>query len=307
MRAKGEATSRSWLVKYTALSQPQLRALADVQKWKPEKIYSKAKDGTAPVRREYPRFADEELVLGRYLGAGAFGVVHAVQEIRPALVDNAAPEDGRYDITEHEEHYAVQDAKQLMAKHAQRNGKPRYAVKRLLPSLSPKEEERGRADLAVEATLLSTLWHPNIIRMRGVRAGEDWQDPNFFIVLDCLDHTLVEEVTMWKNQKIGGPFCCGGGAEAELLLKESLYERLVVARDLASALMYLHENQVVYRDLKQGTRITERCMALSRWNCMHMSPTHSPLFLHWQKMSDLTCGTMSNYSILVFQKPCIQG
>ena len=64
---------------------------------------------------------------------------------------------------QHEKHYAVADARELMAKNVLRNGESRYAIKRLdLPKLDKLQRARGMIDMAIEASYLSVLWHPNI-------------------------------------------------------------------------------------------------------------------------------------------------
>ena len=59
-------------------------------------------------------------------------------------------------------HYDVKKARQFMAERCMRNGKPRYAIKRLHGALTSVEKVRGMIDLAIEAKYLSTVWHPNI-------------------------------------------------------------------------------------------------------------------------------------------------
>jgi hypothetical protein len=59
-------------------------------------------------------------------------------------------------------HYDVGNARHLMENRCQRNGVPRYALKRLHNNLSSVERARGMVDLAVESKYLSVVWHPNI-------------------------------------------------------------------------------------------------------------------------------------------------
>lgn len=59
-------------------------------------------------------------------------------------------------------HYDVRKARHFMANRCLRQGKARYALKRLHASLTPVEKVRGMIDLAVEAKYLSMVWHPNI-------------------------------------------------------------------------------------------------------------------------------------------------
>ena len=65
-------------------------------------------------------------------------------------------------ISDDDIHYQVTTARQYMCDHARRNGDARYAEKRLHRDLCDLDRARGMIDLAIEAKLLSTLWHPNI-------------------------------------------------------------------------------------------------------------------------------------------------
>jgi len=118
----------------------------------------------------------------------------------------------------------------------------------------------GAADLAVEAKMLSHLSHPNIIKLHGVSAGSltDSYKHNhrFFLVLDLLTCSLEEKLFEWrleedtlsKQNRILPRF--GGLTEAQ---KSRLYARLSsVAIPVAKVLKYLHEKNIVLRDLKPG-------------------------------------------------------
>lgn len=249
-------------------------SLEQVQKWQQQRqnLSRRQFDGDEENCRvrEYPTLTQDSVVLGPKLGVGGFGIVFQVKQIllkddndddnhdkdEPSL-EHASEDTTDTENTAHEHHYDVRTAKQFMAKHVLRFGQARYAIKTLLPTLSPTELQRGKFDLAIEATLLSTLWHPNIIRMRAIRQGNPTQE-GFFIVMDCLVNTLDQRVIEWSalNKEAKGSKSClfcaknNNTADAETL-RDLLQARLWVARDLASALVYLHSHGVIYRDLKQ--------------------------------------------------------
>ena len=67
-------------------------------------------------------------------------------------------------VGQDDSHYDVTNARQYMAEFVRRNGEARYAVKRLHRDLNDLERTRGMIDLAIEAKILSFVWHPNISR-----------------------------------------------------------------------------------------------------------------------------------------------
>jgi hypothetical protein len=57
------------------------------------------------------------------------------------------------------------------------------------------------ADLALEATVLSSLNHENIIKLHGVKRGnmiESLMDGSFFLVVDLLLETLDVRISKWQ-------------------------------------------------------------------------------------------------------------
>lgn len=233
-------------------------------------------------RREYPTFSSGDLKMGAVLGIGGFGIVSEVAAIEfqrhdennkkekdaaaTAIADQEdSSNDNKYPVAsaapveqallvdqdhEHaEQHFDVETAKHKMAKECMRLGKARYAIKRLDPLLSDMERTRGMIDMALEVKYLSVLWHPNIVKMRGISAG-DRLTPDAFFVMDRLYETLDKRITSWSKAKraCSGVLGFGGDKPAK---RHLLVERLIVAYDLAVAFSYIHDNKLVYRDIKQ--------------------------------------------------------
>jgi len=151
-------------------------------------------------------------------------------------------------------HYDITQARATMKRRCCQNDTCRYALKRLRDDLNALEKARGMVDLAIEAKYLSVVWHPNIIKMRGMAQGELVHE-DFFIILDRLHETLDEKINGWfkqdkKNHRCGGLLGTMGIGLNKEATKELLQERLTVSYDLAAAFMYLHENRLVYRDIK---------------------------------------------------------
>lgn len=261
-------------------------------------------------RRSYPTFHKSEVDVGPLLGVGGFGVVFEVENLilraessdekkhslpaeelafeqrthhrNSSEVSFNIPDDNPDDIAEskksldkEESHYDVSNARSHMVKFVRRDGEARYAIKRLHKDLPELARARGQIDLAIEATLLSGLWHPNIseyvcrrhkervrqsltqffpseylVKMRAVAEG-DFLQRHFFIIMDRLYDTLDVRIKQWKNRhnQAKGNFF-GLGADKSQLYQLTV-ERLTVAYDLAAALAYMHANHLIYRDLKQ--------------------------------------------------------
>jgi serine/threonine protein kinase len=97
------------------------------------------------------------------------------------------------------------------------------------------------------------LSHPNIIRMKGI-SQSDPQKARFFVILDRLSMTLDRKFNQWR--RIVGEstgywvpcygYCCSNSA----ILHELWIERLSAARDIATALAFLHLKHIIYRDMK---------------------------------------------------------
>ncbi|GAX19437.1 hypothetical protein FisN_19Hh008 [Fistulifera solaris] len=155
--------------------------------------------------------------------------------------------------TGNEEHH--EKSIQMLCKMHVRKNQYRYAIKMVMEGLDYDTKTCSIVDLAKEACFLQQIKHPNIIRLRAT-VGEPGT-LSFGLVLDRLTSTLADEVLKWNKQY---PECRQGRRIAvvnRLFVSRSRKQqlgafyshRLVAALDLARALRFLHQHNIV-RDLK---------------------------------------------------------
>lgn len=218
------------------------------------------------AEKSLPRFEKSELGLGRVLGRGGFCVVNEVKQFKlqaNSPLDKKAPVTSTGDncmMDEEEDEFGelrydggvlLQD-RTSMSRRCLRQGKhARYAIKTLSDEClnDPERFVGGVIDLAVESRFLSVIRHPNIIKMRGVSTGNQY-DIGFFVVLDRLYDTLTHKIIRWKKEN-GKSKGIGKLMDMKGKKKRKVWvDRLVVVYDLCTAVEYLHSQKVMYRDLK---------------------------------------------------------
>lgn len=97
---------------------------------------------------------------------------------------------------------------------------------------------------------MAVLRHPHIIKMRAVSDSSPFEEgKTFFVVLDKLYNILYHRLKNDWKRRLPGRYSwltdCGGRRAQAFWV-----ERLTVAHDLSSALSYLHQQRLVYRNLK---------------------------------------------------------
>jgi len=191
------------------------------------------------------------------LGRGTFSVVSAV------TIKEPKKDEKRRDQRSRRRYYACKSIKEeLLVSNVARMGK-RSRDRSEVYLQSVEYCVLAASQLAYEAHILSCLDHPNIVKMRGLDADailgfEKRDHRGFFLLMDVLTETLDQKIDRWRSEKALSaaaqrrrkhPHSSNRNNPDGLLLLRHM-EKLSICLQLASALEYLHERRVVYRDLK---------------------------------------------------------
>lgn len=205
----------------------------------------------------FPKFAKDELHLGKVLGKGGFGTVYEVRGFEAGkrvptkmfvssrnVVAGADDEE----VTKGE-----MESRKFIADHCLRNNNDaRYAVKFLSPNVTddPPNFIQGIIDMAIETRVLSDTEHPNIVKLRALAQISPYNE-DYFIVMDRLYDTMEGRIEKWAKKLkrcsgVGGKVFDRKGEKK----KEIMEEKTVAGFDLSDALGYLHGRKILYRDIK---------------------------------------------------------
>lgn len=183
---------------------------------------------------DLPVFERHELVLGRWLGSGGFNTVYEIKSIHSKEEETEERRKHLIDTCccrgDQQQQQQPRNNK-LVMKHIHF-----HSVQR------PSRFKQAAIDLAVEAHILASISHPHVLRIRGTSRFryKDGRPDGFFLLLDRLEETLEVRMKKWGRQ-----------LKRRRQPANNLFaDRIDIARDLASGLVYLHDRGVIYRDLK---------------------------------------------------------
>jgi serine/threonine protein kinase len=185
-------------------------------------------------------FHRNEILTGAFLGNGAFSEVHQVWgfQLAHSTISRKPQEE--------------QDRLKLCHTAYDQQGETSYVMKHLRRDLHHRGASKfinAAGDLVMEAKFLSYMDHRNIIKLHG------WSGPStnyhenshdaFFLILDRLDLTLSHRLLQWQMDP----------AHSDAVYSRNLddfQEKINIALQIASALEYLHNRDIIFRDLKPG-------------------------------------------------------
>ena len=242
---------------------------------------------------ETTEFSPIDVLIGKILGRGGFSEVHEARLLRdtPALHSSEGTgSSGGEDIDSDPDSSAKDEISDEDSESDDQGHKCKCVVVKYLRRsvmADRKKFARGAADLVIEASLLSALKHPNIIRLLGVTEGpvEDnvanGKDHGFFLVLDRLYNTLDHKLSEWKESqaKYSGFMFRATHDPRGKIRRAALLERLQIARSLADAVRYLHEHNVAFRDLVSFLRLKVYVSFFLEYTPF-LPHAHHPFFIH---------------------------
>lgn len=189
------------------------------------------------------RFANSEIRLDKRLARGNFSDIYMIREFGPSQSFKSCTK---------EQFYAAEMIKKIC--------RPNEVVIKILRAklvINPALFASGIADLITEATLLAALDHPNIVSMKGrsiasIEGYTTGKRDAFFIILERLHGTLVDGVKRWKERSAENGVMRRGIKGMQNFRLGLLLERIMVMTQLADAMAYIHERNIIHRDLKQS-------------------------------------------------------
>jgi len=183
---------------------------------------------------EITLFHRNEVLTCSLLGAGAFSEVYQIYGFQLTGLINRQQDQAREEMKEN----VIGES-----------GRCQYVVKHLRSDLLGRKAKfvHAAADLIMEAGFLAKLGHQNIVKLRGWSGGPEsysnGSHDGFFLILDRLDYTLSYRIAAWQADQ----------RSRELIYSKDLLdytEKLDIAKQIASAIDYLHDRDIIFRDLK---------------------------------------------------------
>jgi serine/threonine protein kinase len=117
----------------------------------------------------------------------------------------------------------------------------KYVVKKIRYDLSNSSRNDAALSLSTEAKFLAALRHPNIISLHCL--GDNPGCTEFFLVIDRLETDLAQQIDLWKQKEEKLLLSSITKADKQKKVASSMTDRIQIAYEIASALVYLHDNE----------------------------------------------------------------
>jgi hypothetical protein len=195
------------------------------------------------------RFQNSEIIIGDRVASGNFADIYAIRCFRQ---QEYIPSSSRTKA-------CTKDQAEEAEKIKKNYNADELVIKVLRKSLlyKPSLFATAAADLITEGTILASMDCPHIVSIKGrsdqgvVGFGTGKRD-SVFLMLERLDGDLTHKMVEWKEKTSvsqNGFGVLGRRRDNKITV---LRERLVAMADLASAMAYIHERNIIHRDLKIG-------------------------------------------------------
>jgi Protein kinase domain. len=136
----------------------------------------------------------KDIETGHVLGSGTFGTVRELKKLlkrssttSSTLISSESLNSSSHSGASKDESTSAQTKEDIVAPSSSL-----YAIKQLRHDLSSSKRRNGSIDLVVEAQLLTSLSHRNIVSLEGI--GENPGSKGFFIIIERLERTLTQEM-----------------------------------------------------------------------------------------------------------------